>query len=497
MDDEQKQQLINKSYTSEQLDILDKFIRVSSIEPTIVVEDLYTSNDPPLKAFTDFMNYELLDGNLDLDEDIQKIISKKPAIIRYKIFNEMLDDIMADNDIDSIDYKERIKSISRAIQVIDRPFHKTPIIAKSSLHDTNDLLDIYVLRKQTPEFIMRDITYHLFNKILTMFSSGLISFGVLCLKYENERVDVYSCNKPISDIPFMDIGRFQSTFEPEIQHFIIAILKKVFLDSLLRRRIDRPFTQYFTLDLYNRNKGQIGFHQDSSPELPDVNFFTLTYITNDHAKVFKGPTIISHTSTETEIKKQCNLVVGHGTTIGLDNRVLYHSTPNARINQEETILHTLLVESKQNHLMTSVATREKDHSLLNEPLLTLVEDNTANMTRLFFRTWYYDTPPNDITLTLITTIDLDKELYDEMDAQRNIQTTNYEDADILINDLLVTNTAFGMKNKKKTKTIIPFIIGNSISHIKYNKKSHTKRANRIVKKKKTKKNKKKFVKTNK
>ena len=487
MNYEQKRQLIAKLYTSEQLDILDKFIRVLSIEPTVVVEELYASTDPPLKAFTDFMNYELLDGNLGLDEDIQTIISKKPAIIRYKIFNEMLDDADNDIDIDSIDYKERIKSISRAIQVIDRPFHhKTPIIAKS-------LLDIYVLRKQTPDFIMRDITYHLFNIILNKFSSELISFGVLCLKYENERVYVYSCNKPIPDIPFVDIGRFLSTAEPEIQHFIIAILKKVFLDSLLRRLIDHPFTQYFTLDLYNRNKGQIAFHQDSSPELPDVNFFTLTYITNDPAKVFKGPTIISHTSTETEIKKQCNLVVGHGTTIGLDNSVLYHSTPNAHINQDETILHTLL-KPKQNPL-TSVATREKDHSLLNEPLLTLVEDNTANMTRLFFRTWYYDTPPNDITLTLITTIDLDKELYDEMGAQRNIQPTNYEDADILINDLLETNTAFGMKNKKKTKTIIPFIIGNSISHIKYNKKSHTKRAN--SKKKKTKKNKNKFVKTKK
>ena len=126
----------------------------------------------------------------------------------------------------------------------------------------------------------------------------------------------------------------------------------------------------------------------------------------------------------------------------------------------------------------------------------MVEDNTANMPRLFFRTWYYDIPPDDITLTLITTIELDQELYDEMDAQRNIQTTDYEDADILINDLLVTNTAFGMKNKKKSKTIIPFIIGNSISLIKYNKKSHTKRANRMSKKK-TKKNKKKFVKTKK
>jgi hypothetical protein len=41
---------------------MDKFIRVLSVEPTIIVEELYTSKDPPLKAFTNFLNYELVDG---------------------------------------------------------------------------------------------------------------------------------------------------------------------------------------------------------------------------------------------------------------------------------------------------------------------------------------------------------------------------------------------------------------------------------------------------
>ena len=62
MDDVQKQLLLEKSYTREQLDIMDKFIRVLSIEPNIIVEELYTSKDQPLKAFTDFMNLELVDG---------------------------------------------------------------------------------------------------------------------------------------------------------------------------------------------------------------------------------------------------------------------------------------------------------------------------------------------------------------------------------------------------------------------------------------------------
>ena len=117
----------------------------------------------------------------------------------------------------------------------------------------------------------------------------------------------------------------------------------------------------------------------------------------------------------------------------------------------------------------------------------MVAFNTENNARLFFRTWYYDTRPDDITSTHIISIDLDKELHYEMDAQRGIQTTDYADADILINDLLLSNTALGMRHKNKTIKIIkiiPFILGNNINQLKFNK-THTKKNKKVIKKKKT------------
>jgi hypothetical protein len=470
MNQRQKVLLRGKSYTTTQINLIDKFIRVLDLNvySEALVGELYNSTYEPLKAFTQMMNRELVDGHLTLSDDIQSTISSNPASIIYKIYDKMLDDIKNGIEIDD-EYEERTindiisshqiidtpNDIISSHQIIDTPFHhKVPIIAKTPVSESG-IIDIFVSRKQTPEFLMRHITYRSFNK--TLRSRFGLSFGVLCMKYEHRRFDIYTCDKLI---PHMDLTNARvplSSPDIEIRNCMIAMFKKIFLDALLRRQTDAPFTQYFTLDLANRSKNNLIFHKDLAVGMPNVNYFTLTYITNDPATIFKGPTIIS--TTRSEIKKQCNLVVGHGTTIGLDNRVFYHATPLARINQKET---TIRVEVEREY---NAVTREQDHSKLDPSLLTIVADNTANADRLFFRSWYYDTPLDDSVLTLLTSIDLDAEIEDEMRAQRGIPATDYADADILIDDLLQTNTALGMRRRRKSKKrksikLIPFILSN-------------------------------------
>ena len=451
----QKGLLRSKSYTPTQLKLIDKFIRVLKLEAVsdALFVELHKSNEP-LMAFTDMMNYELVDGYLGLDADILTAISSTPASVRYKIYNKMLDNIETGVEVD--DYEEVINEIS-SHQIIDTPFrHSVPIIAKT--HGESGILDIFVSRKQTPEFIMRDITYRSFNE--TLGRRFALSFGVLCMKYENRRFDIYVCDKHVPDMEqSVDAGVFLTSPDPEIRNCMIAMFKKIFLDSLLRRQNDAPFTQYFTLDLANRNKKNLKFHKDSIVGMPNVNYFTLTYITKDPETIFKGPTLIT-TTRLSEIKKQCNLVVGHGTTIGLDNRVFYHATPLAEINQETTKIYN---EVENNN---GTETREQDHNKLDLDLLTIVAENTANADRLFFRSWYYDTPLDDSTLTTLISIDLDPVIEHEMRAQRGIPSTDYADADILIDDLLQTNTALGMRRRKSKKRksikLIPFILGNNV-----------------------------------
>jgi len=458
MNSEQRQILLENSFTSVQLDIVDRFIRITDMKNVFQELNVHVNN--PLKVFTEFMNHSLVFVAFDLDDEISQIILSKPEMIRYKIYNKMLDDLEGGVEIGMVDYKEIIDTISREHQVIDTPFrHTIPIIAKNPIANESGILDIYVSRKQTPAFIMRDITFNTFtNALRTYSSSKLVSFGVLCLTYDTHKIDIYTCNKRVT--PTMVFADIQDVISnPEMQKFIIAIFKKIFLDSLLRRQNNNPFKQYFTIDLTNRNKGQTGFHQDSSPDL-HIDYFTLTYVINDPSKTFKGPTIISHT--ETSSKKQCNLVVGHGTTIGLDNRVLYHSTPEPHINQDET--NTYIPYFKYFY-DKKITIREQDHSRFNPSLLTVVAENTAQTDRCFIRSWYYDTPADDINLTLLTTIELDKELRDEMQVQRGITQTDYADADILIDDLLQTNTALGIRRRRKSKKVkinklIPFILGN-------------------------------------
>jgi hypothetical protein len=477
MNSEQRQILLENSFTSVQLDIVDRFIRITDMKNVFKELNVYVNN--PLKVFTEFMNHSLVFVALDLDDEISQIISSKPEMIRYKIYNKLLDDLEGGVDIDTVDYREVIDTIIREHQVIDTPFHHTiPIIAKNVLQKESGILDIYVSRKQTPAFIMHDITFNTFtNALRTYSSSKLVSFGVLCLTYDTHKIDIYTCNKHSATMPFADIHDVISN--PEMQNFIVAIFKKIFLDSLLRRQNDDPFKQYFTIDLYNRSKGQTGFHQDSFPDL-HIDYFTLTYVINDPSKTFKGPTIISHT--ETSSKKQCNLVVGHGTTIGLDNRVLYHSTPEPHINQDETNTYIPYFKYFNDKKITI---REQDHSRFNPSLLTVVAENTAQIDRCFFRSWYYDTPADDIKLTLLTTIELDKELRDEMRVQRGITQTDYADADILIDDLLQTNTALGIRRRRKSKKgkkrksikLMPFILGDTNK-----RKTHKKHKKRIQKK---------------
>jgi len=91
--------------------------------------------------------------------------------------------------------------------------------------------------------------------------------------------------------------------------------------------------------------------------------------------------------------------------------------------------------------------------------------------------------PPDISLTHITTIEIDKEMHDEMRAQRGIQTTDYADTSMLIDDLLETNKALGMRSRKSKKgkkgKLIPFILGDNIGY----KKTYNKKKRRTIKKK--------------
>ena len=171
--------------------------------------------------------------------------------------------------------------------------------------------------------------------------------------------------------------------------------------------------------------------------------------------------------------------------------MLYHSTPDPHINQNETISHTIIAMPR----MPYVTTRERDHTHLVKPLLSLVETNTTQTPRLFIRTWYYDNPPSGIPITPIASINLDDdaELYHEMHEQRRIIPAEYETADDLINDLLQTNKGLGVRGKKGKSKILPFVLTNPI-HIKSNKRKSYKVAKKRRTIRKRIKSKKKFIK---
>lgn len=364
---------------------------------------------------------------------------------------------------------------------VDIPFqYKTPIFAKAH-DDTDGLQNIYVSRKQTAEFLMRDIRDEHFRTVISStFISGRASFGVLFMKYANDQIQIYTCNKPTDPSNYNDnIAIYVEKFKL----FFTAIFKKTFLDSLLRRQNNEPFTQYFSLDLVNRIKNFDLFHQDATDTI-HVNYFTLTFIVDEdkHPEcILKGPTLIPSHSTYTTIQNQCNLVVGNGTTIGLDNKMLYHATPLSQISKYKTNWPHLV----ENHYLDPklVQTKEQDHRHLDKRLLTLLEQNTKNIQipRFFIRTWYIDNPPSDIRIDgpsirmPIMSIDLDDELRNEMSTQR-ITPREYKTADELISELLQSNMALGVQVKHKRK--------NKIS-MKRVPNKNTKRVKTVIKKRKT------------
>lgn len=461
----------------DQNDIIYRFLGTND---DAIFEDLKTSRDP-LLTFTNFMNRELIDGALTLDDsdEISQIILTKPAMIRYKIYDKMLDDLEGGVDFDTVDYKEVIDTISREHQVIDTPFrHTIPIIATTSARNESGIIDIYVSRKQVPDFIMSDITFRSFTK--TLGNTVGLDFDILCVQYDGgNQFDVFTCDIRSVDSPIAikDIKSYLASSDLEIKKCVMAILKKIFLDCLLRRQTDRSFKQYVSLSLWNRSKNNLKFHKDNVDGAPNIDYFTLTYITRDPTKLLKGPTLI--TSSVSETKKQCNLVVGHGTTIGLDNRSFYHATPLADISQEKTMMRMPI----EYYVGKPPLLQEQDHSRFIPSLIIDVANNTTNGERLFFRSWYYDTITTG-NLTHITSIVLDKEMYDEMTVQRGIQHTDSASAEHLIDTLLETNVALGTRRRKSKKgkksiKLIPFILGNNI--LKKKRRTIKKKPNKVFK----------------
>ena len=74
---------------------------------------------------------------------------------------------------------------------------------------------------------------------------------------------------------------------------------------------------------------------------------------------------------------QCNLLVGNGTTVGYDNRTLYHSTPLPNISRYEQILnHDIQFSDSRSHHGEYVKTKEQNHRHLVEELLKFVKTSS-------------------------------------------------------------------------------------------------------------------------
>ena len=280
-------------------------------------------------------------------------------------------------------------------------------------------LDIFFLRYNTPAIIMETITREMNRMRLDPNLAPLYIFrlGVFRMSYilEEDVMEETEGNRALDREPKLEVFRLydvagtytinRSNTVPPLPpgmsdndyfayitnyifttypEFISAMINKTFFEQLIRRRFRGFENQCFSIDLYfNRPNGQVGFHTDSDEGLP-VNFFTLTYILPENIEIV-GPTIV--TTQNLDHRASFTPTVMHGTTIGIDNEVVMHSTPDIPLLRAPAApyLYQGINGTTGEHL-NFVELRPPIQRSARQQIAI---ENSDRQTRTFVRTWFF------------------------------------------------------------------------------------------------------------
>ena len=288
--------------------------------------------------------------------------------------------------------------------------------------------NIYLLRYQTPESLMSTY-FTLIKKVYDSLNikyfggqAALIGLGYFYLRYDGkggmsaEIFDTDSIEAAMTAFgggkPTLDTTQFFEESRDNSQGFVElvkAIIYKSFLELFIQSNLRRdvPFECRIALDLYaSRSYGQsLLFHKDEIGSI-STQFFTLTYIIDGPDIIIKGPTIV--TEKDMDQKASITPAVRNGSTVGIDNRIMYHATPGPEVS--------ILTESPLSWTQTPLRKQQETPQFVLKNVkvaadsdwtgpyadpeerrrrIEKLQSDTATTQRSFIRTWYITDFRND------------------------------------------------------------------------------------------------------
>lgn len=292
---------------------------------------------------------------------------------------------------------------------------------------------IYLLRYQTPDMLMdalNRLTFPVYNALNNKYfdnkTNGLIGLGYFYLKYDGRGIKDGKLSAEIFDTDLID-NAIQSmgagkptittlTFQdattnvPGFNELVNAVIYKAFLELFIQSNLrdNVPFEYRVGIDIYaNRNKAQAHFfHKDATPSIP-TKFFTLTYIIpKDQNVIIKGPTIV--TAKDKPMRASVTPAVRHGTTVGIDNTLVLHATPDEFVfiptrRPRDWRLAEIPYQRETTQFMLSDTRNSADYSgpelaadpAARERQIEKIQFDTRETERAFIRTWYITDFPYD------------------------------------------------------------------------------------------------------
>jgi hypothetical protein len=291
------------------------------------------------------------------------------------------------------------------------------IVALETQDGIDDRLDLFFIRYNTPGFIMDVITREM-NRMMNdvnlrdIITLGLYRVGAFKITYipaavigmevdggpspeqtEPELQVIYlgGIENVINNISQEAIEYFSNYISTNYVTLMTAMFYKIFYEKIIRTNFNltKSFTQCCSIDLYfNRSSDQFAFHVDSTPTIP-VNFFTLTYLLPPGIEIV-GPTVVSNESLT--IKTSYTTTVMHGSTIGIDNDVVLHSTPSMDRLSQRAHPGTLQPYTSpfpphaSNPVFNFIEHTPYVHRTPRQEQAIM---NTRNQIRTFIRTWFF------------------------------------------------------------------------------------------------------------
>jgi hypothetical protein len=292
---------------------------------------------------------------------------------------------------------------------------------------------IYLLRYQTPAMLMETLnrlTFQVYKALNDKYfgnaTNGLIGLGYFYLSYDGKGVrdgklsaKIYDTDSIGNATESMGTGKptittltFQNATAnvPGFTELVNAVIYKAFLELFIQSNLrdNVPFEYRVGIDIYaNRNKAQANFfHKDATPSIP-TKFFTLTYIiSKDPNIVIKGPTIV--TAKDKPMRASVTPAVRHGTTVGIDNTLVLHATPDESVfiptrRPRDWRLAEIPYQRETTQFMLSDTRNSADYSgpelapdpAARERQIEKIQFDTRETDRAFIRTWYITDFPYD------------------------------------------------------------------------------------------------------